>query len=219
MGAQSLEGMLLELRRELGIQKYRLVGYKSMDNSDTENPLNADEIFREQWYWASKIKEAVWEWRYFIEQVNETTRSYDPNPFGGISSRVELRGKKDSRLFFIDFSCDVSAENEVLVGELVHKARVNPGYLFNSDNSYHFYSHGLYTPEDWRRTMTAIQGNSLVDGLWVERQLERDFSVLRITAKPSSAKPTLPQFVRFVGEKVRFLEEDNGQLYFEFGKV
>ena len=219
MGAQSLEGMLLELRRDLGIQKYWLVGYKAKDNSDTENPLDGDEIFREQWYWASKIKEAVWEWRYFIEQVEERTHPYDPAPFGGISSRVELKKRRNSRLFFVDFSCEVSAENEALVGELVHRARVNPGYLFNSGNSYHFYSHGLYSPEDWRGTMVSIQGNSLVDGHWVERQLERDFSVLRITANPCSAKPNLPQFVKFVGEKARFLEKDDGQLYFEFGKV
>lgn len=119
----------------------------------------------------------------------------------GITSKVFIKGKMDipAHLFFLDFCTEIK-DNEDAYKEiegLVATLEITPGFIIESGRSYHFYSSSVVSPEHREEILKRAVESWIVDADWVELQLRRGHSVLRVSQ--NSNKTFFPVPVEVLG--------------------
>lgn len=198
----SLEGMLLMIARDNSITKFNFVVYKFYEHYPIEFQL--PEVLYQKELKVHKLSKRIKEICKKIKKIEkEIIENGIPETAGyyvGISSKVELKEGTCAHMFMIDFDCDVRHISVEEIKEMLQEYGIVPGFILNSGNSYHFYLNGTVSDVKWKDLLEQLRGQeqSLVDEDWVGRQLERGYSVLRISS--GIEKPNIPTIVEIVDD-------------------
>ena len=112
----------------------------------------------------------------------------------GILSVVNVANRERKHIPMMDFRCEISAQNEQLLRQLLPRIGQQHGFLLNSGRSYHFYGMQLLSSDDWRKFLgKCLLLRNFVDERYVGHQLVDGHCVLRISASP--VKRTIPAVV------------------------
>lgn len=202
----SLDTMLLTLARANRISTFNLAIFKHWRNGYREPDLWDEAVVRT---FPLRTEELVAR----VKTLRESTESR--GELLGVTSEVVARGKKrHMQLLDLDHErCYTGAgwfragtPRDVLkdYADFFQRFGASAGFLVNSGRSFHFYGSGVTTEAQWMDQLHRIsadrtEGNP-VDKEWLETQLERGYSLLRISK--NDYKKTEPVVEKSVGLKL-----------------
>ena len=122
----------------------------------------------------------------------EATAAGIPNGFAlAFSSHVALRDGTEAHIPMMDFRCNPSPQNSLIVKKALTAMGEHSGVLINSGRSYHFYGLRLLSQQEWVRFLAmGILFSPVVDVRYIAHRLADGACRLRVSLGPD--KPTLP---------------------------
>jgi hypothetical protein len=204
--SRSIEEMLKFIAGRNQIKRLELVIY-------TQYPADSDASLEEAL--SSEIREKIIIDDRKIPYISRISRiERDRNEVVGISSKVIYGNNLEGHLKHLDMDLiceeDIDVVQEFL--ESMHPKGENyEGFLVFSGNGYHYHGADVLRPEawvDWMKRasipdkLTDYDVDTLVSPRWCEIQLEKGFSILRLTS--SKLKPEGPKLLYSVFKNERY---------------
>lgn len=101
-----------------------------------------------------------------------------------VCSSVLMKDKQVNHIPMLDFHIPVSDVNLDIVENVCNLLEINPGYILNSGESYHFISLNTVAWEDLYMVLSkALRFCPIIDRAWISHQLEEKSCSLRVDKK------------------------------------
>lgn len=101
-----------------------------------------------------------------------------------VCSSVLMKDKEVNHIPMLDFHIPVSDINLNIVENVCILLNLNPGFILNSGESYHFISLNVVLWEDLYMILSkALRFSPIIDGAWISHQFEEKSCSLRIDKK------------------------------------
>lgn len=182
----SLEEMLESLAKNNDIKEYTFLEYTVVEFYNEIWELDLDEgIIKAEQIEKNQISSYLKEYRKEDSLI-------------GVMSKVLLEDGSTKHLIFMDFDCPPTLENLEDAADFIQNIGFSSGYFYNSGQGFHYYYTKIVNEDMWKKTLLEAKKSELVDKNWIEIQLRRGYSVLRLTS--NEEKPCIPTIVKTIGE-------------------
>lgn len=120
----------------------------------------------------------------------------------GLTSCVKMKNGEYHHIPQIDFEISASKQNLILIKKSLSKiVKVFPGYILQTNNSYHYLGLKLLTQKDWHEFIGRCilcnkpKAKVIVDDRWCGHSLRSGCSNLRIFATHSKTEPRVIELI------------------------
>lgn len=118
------------------------------------------------------------------EEITHSQLLHNCNERIAVCSSVLMKDKEVNHIPMIDFHIPVSEINLNIVENVCILLKLNPGFILNSGESYHFISLNVVLWEDLYMILSkALRFCPIIDRAWISHQLEEKSCSLRIDKK------------------------------------
>ena len=137
----------------------------------------------------SKMRFAVASRMLSVQRIIKLADQLSPNNVLVFCSDVRLKNGATRHIPMMDFSCSAADDCLPLVCRVIKLFGVGPGFVVETDRSYHFYGIGLLRTRELMKYLgRALLFSPIVDRAWIAHQLMDTCCNVRISSRGKRGK-------------------------------